>query len=180
MTLFQRNVNSDLLVAIEYAKVLFACNYGVESVIYDLSNKKFGHVTDLAKSVLTKVNSGKTMKESLLDEKTATSNKNMRYFIDALGGTSTRDITRKLTDVGKHIIAEKKLYVDNFIDNLKTKINWFVVLMALPMLVYFLLELSTDVFTGFTPQLKQIINFCIFAISALGMFFVLIMLRYKE
>jgi hypothetical protein len=179
MALFQRNVNSDLLVAIEYTKVLFACNYGVESVIYDLSNKRFGHVTDLAKKVLRKINSGKTMNESLLDEKAATSNKNMKYFIDALGGTSTRDITTRLTDVGKHIIAEKKLYVENFIDNLKIKMNWLIVLMALPMLVYFLSELSIDVFTGF-GQIEQMIKFGVFAIAAVGTFVVLAMLRYKE
>jgi hypothetical protein len=184
MVLFQKNVNSDLLVAIEYIKVLFTSNYGLESVIYDISNKKFGHVTGMAKSALSHVRGGKTLQESLMIEKAANQNKNMLYFISALGGVSTQDILRRLDDVGKHIIAEKKIYVDNFIDNLKAKMGWIIMLAALPLLIYFLTELSTDLFSemfkSFTPAIKQNVCLAAISLSALGIFAVLIMLRYRE
>ena len=184
MTLFQKNINSDLLIAIEYTNILFACNYGAETVVYDLANKKFGSVTDATKGIINNVKSGKTMQDALLFEKTAWKNRNMQSFISALSSSSTMDISRRLTDLGKHIIAEKKLYVDNFIDNLKAKLGKFIILMAVPLLVYFLIELSTETFTeligALSPGLKQAIYIITLIISAAVIFVMLAALRYKE
>lgn len=184
MTLFQKNVNSELLVAIEYTKILFASNYAVESVLYDLEKKKFGSVTKAARNVVGTIKSGKTAQEALLAEKGKNHNKNMQAYLSALSSESSADISRRLTDIGKHIVAEKKLYVETFMDNLKSKIGWLVTLMALPLLVYFVIELSsgafTELFGGISPGLIQTIYIAITAAGALVIFGVLASLRYKE
>lgn len=183
MTLFMNNINSDLLVAIEYTKILFKSNYGVESVVFDISNKEFGTVTQAAKSIVGNTQAGRTLSDAVLFEKTLWQQKNMQSFLSALASSSNMDISRRLSDLTKHIVAEKKLYVDNFIDDLKAKLGKFVLLMAVPLLVYFLTELSTETFEemiNLTPALKNTIYIATLAGSVVIMFVILIGLRYKE
>lgn len=184
MTLFQKNINSDLLVSIEYVKVLYACNFAIESIIHDISNQKFGTVTQAAKSIEENVRKGKNMTTAILTEKNRWKNKNMISFLSVLASSSARDVTNQLTYITNHIIAEKKLNVDNFLEDLGRKLNVFIILMIVPLIAFFLIEMSGDVIRDFipslTPDMAQKVYLGALALSILGTLVTLITLRYKE
>ena len=186
MSLFQHNVNTDVLIAIEYTNVLYSCNYAAESIVYELSQKKFGSVTLACKDILKRVANGKTLQAALMEEKNHVSSKNMQLFISALGSETGVDVSQRLTDLGKHIVAEKKLSVESFISNIKSKLNKILILLIIPLIVYFLVELSTETFiqfeqfTSLTPTLKNTIYIGVLIADVIILAFFLMSMRYKE
>lgn len=181
MSLFSHNVNTEILISIEYIRTLFASKYSLESVIYTVAEKRWGTVSRVFYNMIEDIRKGSFLKDALEKQMNSAENKNLQKLLAALNSEPGVDISRRLSELSQHIVKEKKLTIDNLIDSLKSYLGKMIMVMCIPISIFFI-KLIAGALEGLEMsfEVSESIEFGIVAIGAMAMFFVFFLMRYKE
>jgi hypothetical protein len=178
MGLFSNNLNTNLLISIEYSTTLIASGYSRENILMNLGQKKFGKISKISRKAIKKINSGKSYTETLDDIYSHQEHKNLRRFISIFNSDTSSDITSMLNDLSNHILKEKKFTVETLLDNLASKMQKSMMLIALPLMIFFVILIEHSLEIDFVPRPN--LDYLIYGITILILLILLIKMRYKE
>lgn len=177
MPLFARNTNNEILLAIEHIKIQHALGYAMESILTNLAGMNFGRVSKKANAIMARVKSGAPLNDAFIQETPAHKNMQTMFFILKDGGPEMRN---RLIDLSDRILKETALSVDNLIDNMAVNLNRLMMIMTVPLSVFFL-QLLQDSFNvaKFDITIPPIVTTVIVVGDAIILFAVLAMMRYE-
>lgn len=184
MPLFTHNVNNEVLVSIEYAKVLSSAGFAIESILTSLSIQKFGKVSRIAKEVVERTKQ-ENLDDALKNATAYVSQKNLKTFFLSLAPGSGANLVRTLSALSDHIIQERSLSVESLIDSMKANLNRLMLIMAAPLFIFFVEMFKDAIVQGgedfpFHINIPGEINYVIIGLDVLALGIVLYLLRYKE
>jgi hypothetical protein len=179
MGLFSNNLNTNILIAIEYSITLLNSGYSRENILLNLSKKKISKISPFSKKAIRHINSGKPYDEALSDLYMNQQHKNLKKFISIFNSDKASDITSMLNDLSSQIIKEKQLTIDTMIDNLTSKMQKSMMIVAIPLMIFFIVLIeSTLMVDAFIPRPE--LDYLVYGITILILMIVLTKMRYKE
>jgi hypothetical protein len=136
MGLFQHNVSNDILLSIEYVKLLLKNNKGSETIVYELARQNFGEVSNHFKKIISKKNV--SIFDALKNSKTHPYIKELCLAIIA-----SRISKQKLSNLSKKVIEDKETETKAIAKNIDAASNWFILLPFVPVLMILIDLLNT-------------------------------------
>lgn len=180
MALFSHNTNTNVLIAIEYATTLINSGYSRENILANLGKKSFGEISAFSNSAIRKMNKGKSYHDAIKELYDKQQQQNVKRFISAFNAEDSTNIVPILTDLSNHILKEKELTVDNLIDNLSSKMQKMMMVMALPLAIFFLLVIEDALpsINGIVP--RPTFDYFIYGITIIILLWLIIKMKYNE
>jgi len=183
MVLLFRNINSYLLVAIEYVKMMLSCRFGTEAVIYALSKHKFGDISIKAKDVITMTQQGMMLNDAIDNVIMSIKNNNHKKFWMAMKSEQGVNVIARLNELSTEIMKQRELAISNLVDSLSSNLNKIVIAESASLLVFLIpvfnqTAKTSEVFANI--QIPEIIVHYIPIAVIVIIIFLLINTRYKE
>lgn len=171
------NINTDILLSIEYIKFLVNSGYSTDDVVNIVSKRKLGVVSDLFRNVLKKTELGRPMQDALHEQESALEG-NIKGIFSALTSSVPVDYLNSLSE---KIVQKRKSAVDELREKVEKNLGKIAFVLLLPFLYYFLVSLK-DVFEAVNLQITVPPSV---EMAALGLVVVLLLIllfsmRYKE
>ncbi len=179
MSLFSHNTNTNILITIEYIVTLLAAGYSRENIMTNLSKKRFGHISGVAKSLISNMNSGKSYHDALDFEYNKQKQSNMKRFLQILNAEDSVNIIPMLNDMSNQIMKEKQLTVDNLIDSLSSKTQKIMIVCFLPISIFLIIFLQ-QAFPNFSPVVRPDLDYLINGITIIIIVALLLLMRYND
>ena len=183
MPLFARNINNDVLISIEYVKILLDCKYGTESIIHALAGQRFGAASRVTRTILKKVKQGIPIDDAFPQATMGIEHKNLASFFLVLRAEPGTNVTRRLTELSNRIVKQTTLTVDTLIDSMKVNLNRLMMIMTAPLFIFFLALIEDALGIGDLPfqfSIPAYTNEIIIIFDVIALFIVMILLRYKD
>ncbi|MBT3406195.1 hypothetical protein HN419_03430 [Candidatus Woesearchaeota archaeon] len=180
MSVFDRNLNTELLLAIEYMKVSLSANNAVESVLFDISAQKFGRVSRVFSNIIKENKKGKPLDTLLAQKAQSVSNKNFKELLIVLN-TESSDIVNRLGEVADHIMNDKKQGITKLYGKLNAYFGKIMIVLVVPMLIY-LADILKDAFGMEEAQtlIPENIKLGAIVACAVALVIMMLMMRYTE
>ncbi len=133
------NLNTDILLSVEYLKFLLKSGYSVKDAVKIISNRKLGAVSDLFDSSLKKMESGKTLNEALAEQASALSGNLKELFLSL---SSTMPV-ESLDSLEKKAMDTRTNTIENLSKKAGNQIGKIALVLLIPMFYYFFVALKT-------------------------------------
>ncbi len=171
------NINTDILLSIEYTKFLLSSGYSMEDAVKIISKRDLGVVSDLFSIVLDKRAAGKTMSEAI-NEQGMVLTGNLREVFQALGSSAPIDY---LNSLSAKIIEKRNESVNRLKSRTESHIGKIAFVLMLPLFYYFFVSLK-DVFAsvGLQVTVPPSVEAVVLGIVVVLLLILLSLERYRE
>jgi len=180
MGVIDHDLNTDIIMSIEFIQIMFNSGNDIETVITQLSREKFGTVTHETKKILSDMQGGLSTEDALSKAVRETKSKNMKNLFASLV-TPGPNINEILGDLSNHIIRDKQLFIQALEMKINNFVGWLLVIQVAPIVVYSL-EIFKDI--GGTTISNLIMNpgirYGILSFDVIIILVLLYMLRGKQ
>lgn len=181
MGVIDHDLNTNIIMSIEFIKILYNSGNDVETIITALSKENFGEISFQSRNILKEMKSGLSTEDALSKAVRNSSTKNTKNLFAALVNPGP-NVNQILTDLSQHIIQDKQLFISSLEQKINNYVNWILLLQAIPIVLY-----ALEIFKGlgdfsifdsflFTPKFRIAVLAC----DAIVIFFLLFMLRGKQ
>ncbi|MFT4343339.1 MAG: type II secretion system F family protein [Candidatus Woesearchaeota archaeon] len=177
MGLFSNNVNTNILMAIEYVLVQHNAGYSREHIITSLTHRKFGAITRVARKVLVQMHKGKDCTGALEHVQSHVRHRYLKRFVSILSNES--DFDDQLDDLADEILKMKRLTAENLIDNLSSRLQKTTLILSIPFALFFI-SIIEEVIPGIELISRPELDYGIYAITIFLLLLLLVRLRYNE
>lgn len=179
MALFSHNLNTQILIAIEYAKALLQAGYSIENILSNISKKKWDDVSASSGRILKCMTKGKSLNTALKEEADRVGHKNLKKLIVAFNVEEGVDMKGVLTSLSDLIVKEKQLTADSLIDSLTGSLQKAMTVLAMPLIIFFVVFLQSAL-AATELTLRPNVDYAIYTLTAGILLVILIRMRYKE
>jgi hypothetical protein len=177
MALVSYDINSNILVSIEYAITLLDAGYSRENILSNMASKGFGTVSRFSKKAIRKMKKGLTYGDALENQQMHEHHHNMKRLATIYKAEG--DIRPMLDNLSKEIMKEKQLGADNLIDSMTSKLQKASTIVAFPILIFFV-GILEDAFPGFQLIERPSLDYLVYGITLLILLVIILRMRYNE
>lgn len=134
-------LGDDVIISSEYIKVMFKNHEGIETVVYELANRKLGKVSKLFKGVLRQEDKGQPVRESLKQLSKQNINSYLKRLVSALVAESK--VEQNLAELSEMIVSDRNLEVERLTRRLELVSDFLLFLPHIALLIPLI-----DIFNG--------------------------------
>ena len=136
MGVIDHDLNTDIIMSIEYIQILFGAGNDIETVLVKLAKERFGSVSSACKHIVKDMTENGMGSEQALNKAVKeASSKNMKDLFASLA-TPGPNIANILSDLSTHIIRDKQLYIQALEIKIGNYLGWKLKLQLIPIILY--------------------------------------------
>ena len=177
MKLFVGCENVNIFNSLQMIRIMFNNGQGVQTLVKNISEKKYGIVSDKFKAILKETDIGKPLGEAIDAASMKEKNKYMKYLLNTfrISVDHDTDINQSIDEIEKQLLDDQKSLIDKFILHSNRMLMFSLYTCFLPFL-YIILEIINWVLTDFMETPIAFINesfrlyFWIFVTLFIGVF----------
>ncbi|MFT4303485.1 MAG: type II secretion system F family protein [Candidatus Woesearchaeota archaeon] len=179
MGLISNNLNTNILISIEYSITLLASGYSRENILSNLANKNFGYISSFSKKSLKLIQKGKSYQEALQIRYEHERHTSMKRFISILNADANANITMMLNDLSEQIMKQKNLSAETLIDNLTSKLQKSMSISAIPLFIFFIILIESS-FEEVAFISRPNLDYIFYGVTIFLLIILLLRSRYHE
>ena len=162
---------TSMLYAIEYARVLLSAGKGKETVITQLAEHHFPHISPAARKVLKQIKKGYAFNDAL----TRAGQHHATTVQEFLGAFKTGNPQQMLDDLSQRLIQEQQRSTEQQIDTLHNSMQKAVMVMGLPLALFMLLIIEDALTIEFIS--RPHLDYALFGVSLLLLAIIMVRMR---
>ena len=186
MGVFGRSVGSDVLLSAEYIKVLLQSGAGAETIVYELSKKRFGRVTALCRALVQEERNGISVRQNLEGLSERRTHPYIRRLFTAMLSETKED--KNLSNLSETILSDRALEIELLIRRIDTVSDWLIWIPLVPVVVLlfdFFSQTVSDIpggegFNFGSLVLPERARVGILVITAIVLFILMLSLRFRK
>lgn len=139
----------DVLMSIEYIRMLAADSQGLESMVYELGKAKFGSVSSACVAAVRSEKQGTPVRTTIEKIVQGKGDSSRKRLFSALISDNAVELDLLVND----LVEEQKRSVDGFLEKLNTFSTWLLFLVLAPIVIV-MLQMISDLINDFPEDTK--------------------------
>jgi len=177
MALFAMSPLSQVLYAVEHAKVLALQGSASETLLSVLGEQEYGEVSVACKEITGELQQGKELEVAVNGYKKKGVHPSVREFLTIIPGVGEQQFYTRMDELSTAVMNQKERMKDTFLSKLQRGIGKSIFIMALPFLL-FLLKFLEDA-ELYAMEIANL-DLGVYGIAIVGMVVLGVMMRYRE